>query len=77
MSEEFWGGLILAAAYLGCQSVCINALVHLRFAKAINDRSACSIFNYIPDLHDQEMHSEVASLSKHSIADDLFKEVFA
>ena len=60
MSEEFWSGLILAAAYLGRESVCINAFVHLRFAKAINDRSACSIFNYILDLHGQEMHPEVA-----------------
>ena len=60
MSEEFWGGLILTAAYLGRESVCINALTCLRFAKAINDRSACSIFNYIPDLHGQEMQPEVA-----------------
>ena len=60
MSEEVWSGLILAAAYLGRESVCINALVHLRFAKAINDCSACSIFNYILDLHGQEMHPEVA-----------------
>ena len=60
MNEEFWSGLILAAAYLGRESVCINALVHLRFAKAINDHCACSIFNYILDLHGQEMHPEVA-----------------
>lgn len=60
MSKEFWGGLILAVAYLGRESVCINALMRLWFAKAINDRNACSIFNYMPDLHGQEMHPEVA-----------------
>lgn len=60
MSKEFWGGLILVVAYHGRESVCINALMSLWFAKAINDRSACSIFNYISDLHGQEMHPEVA-----------------
>ena len=31
-----------------------------RFAEAVNDCSACSVFNYIPDLHGQETRAAVA-----------------
>ena len=34
-----------------------------RFAEAVNDCSACSVFNYIPDLHGQETRAAVAGKS--------------
>ena len=51
LAEGFWDGLLHAAAYLGRESVRINALKHPRLAEAVNDCCACSVFNYIPDLH--------------------------
>ena len=49
LAEGFWDGLLQAAAYLGRESVCINALKRCpRLAEAVNDCSACSVFNYIP-----------------------------
>ena len=55
LAEGFWYGLIQAAAYLGRESVRINALKRCpRLAEAVNDCCACSVFNYIPDLHGQE-----------------------
>ena len=51
LAEGFWYGLIQAAAYLGRESVHINALKRcLWLAEAVNDYCACSVFNYIPDL---------------------------
>ena len=59
--ERFWGGLIQAAAYLGRESVRINALKRCpRLAEAVNDCCACSVFNYIPDLHGRETRVAVA-----------------
>ena len=59
--EGFWGGLIQAAAYLGRESVRINALkLCPRLAEAVNDCCACSVFNYIPDLHGRETRVAVA-----------------
>ena len=53
--EGFGDGLIQAAAYLGRESVRINALKRCpRLAEAVNDCCACSVFNYIPDLHGRE-----------------------
>ena len=61
LAEEFWVGLIQAAAYLGCESVSINALERCpRFAEAVNDCCACSVFNYIPDLFGRETRTAVA-----------------
>ena len=59
--EGFWDGLIQAAAYLGRESVRINALKRCpRLAEAVNDCCACSVFNYIPDLHGRETRVAVA-----------------
>ena len=59
--EGFWDGLIQAAAYLGRESVRINALKRCpRLAEAVNDCCACSVFNYIPDLHGRETRVPVA-----------------
>ena len=53
LAEEFWAGLIQAAAYLGHESVRINALKCCsELADAVNDCCTCSVFNYIPDLYD-------------------------
>ena len=61
LAEEFWGGLIQATAYLGRESVRINALKRCpRPAEAVNDCCACSVFNYIPDLHGRETRFAVA-----------------
>ena len=61
LAEGFWDGLIQAAAYLGRESVCINALKRCpRPAEAVNDCCACSVFNYIPDLHGRETRIAVA-----------------
>ena len=55
LAEGFWDGLIHAAAYLGREGVRINALKRCpRLAEAVNDCCACSVFNYIPDLHGRE-----------------------
>jgi len=57
LAEGFWDGLIQAAAYLGRE----NALKRCpRLAEALNDRCACSVFNYIPDLHGRETRVAVA-----------------
>ena len=59
--EGFWDGLIQAAAYLGRESVRVNALKRCpRLAEAVNDCCACSVFNYIPDLHGRETRVAVA-----------------
>ena len=59
--EGFWDGLIQAAAYLGRESVRINALKRCpRLAEAVNDCCACSVFNYIPDLHGRETRVPLA-----------------
>ena len=59
--EGFWDGLIQAAAYLGRESVRVNALKRCpRLAEAVNDCCACSVFNYIPDLHGRETRVPVA-----------------
>ena len=59
-SEEFWAGLILATAYLGRETVGINVLKGCpRLAEAVNDFCACSVFNYIPDLHGQGTRTAV------------------
>ena len=61
LAEGFWDGLIQAAAYLGRESVRINALKRCpRLAEALNDCCACSVFNYIPDLHVRETRVAVA-----------------
>ena len=52
-----------AAAYLGRESVHINALKRCpRLAEAMNDCCTCSVFNYIPDLNGQE--TRVAMVGK-------------
>ena len=61
LAEGFWDGLIQAAAYLGCENACINALKRCpRLAKAMDDCCACSAFNYIPDLCGRETRVAVA-----------------
>ena len=61
LAEGFWYGLLQAAAYLGRESVRINALKRCpRLAEAVNDCCACSVFNYIPDLHGRETRVAVA-----------------
>ena len=61
LAEGFWYGLIQAAAYLERESVRINALKRCpRLAEAVNDCCACSVFNYIPDLHGRETRVAVA-----------------
>ena len=64
LAEGFWDGLIQAAAYLGRESVRINALKRCpRLAEAVNDCCACSVFNYIPDLHGREGQLDVCVTS--------------
>ena len=61
LAKGFWDGPIQAAAYLGHESVSINALKCCpRLAEAMNDCCACSVFNYIPDLHSRETRFAVA-----------------
>ena len=61
VAEGFWYGLIQAAAYLGRDSVRINALKRCpRLAEAVNDCCACSVFNHIPDLPGRETRVAVA-----------------
>ena len=61
LAEGFWDELIQAAAYLGRESVRINELKRCpRLAEAVNDCCACSVFNYIPDLHRRETRVAVA-----------------
>ena len=61
LAEGFGDGLIQAAAYLGRESVRINALKRCpRLAEAVNDCCAWSVFNYIPDLHGRERRVAVA-----------------
>ena len=61
LAEGFWYGLIQAAAYLGRESVRINALKRCpRLAEAENDCCACSVFNHIPDLPCRETRVAVA-----------------
>ena len=61
LAEGFWDGLIQAAACLGRESVRINALKRCpRLAEAVNECCACSVFNYIPDLHGRETRVAVA-----------------
>ena len=61
LAEGFWDGLNQAAAYLRRESVRINALKRCpRLAEAVNDCCACSVFNYIPDLHGRETRVAVA-----------------
>ena len=60
LAEGFCDGLVQAAAYLGRESVRINALKRCpRLAEAVNDCCACSVFNYIPDLHGRETRVSV------------------
>ena len=55
LAEGSWDGLIQAAAYLGRESVRINALKRCpRLAEAVNDCCSWSVFNYIPDLYGRE-----------------------
>ena len=60
--EEFWAELIQGAAYLGHESVHINALKCCsQLAEAVNNIAVHALFsNYIPDLHGQEMRASVA-----------------
>ena len=52
LAEGFCDGLVQAAAYLGRENVRINALKRCPWlAEDVNDCCACSVFNYIPDLH--------------------------
>ena len=61
LAEGFWDGLIQALAYLGRESVRINALKCCPWlAEAVNNCWECSVFNYIPDLHGRETHIAVA-----------------
>ena len=61
LAEGFWDGLMQAAAYLERESVRLNALKRCPpLAEAVNDCCACSIFNYIPDLHGRETRVAVA-----------------
>ena len=61
LAKGFWDGLIQAVAYLGCESVRINTLKCCPWlAEAVNNCWACSVFNYIPDLHGRETHIAVA-----------------
>ena len=61
LAEGFWDGLIQAVTYLGHESVRINALKRCPWlAEAMNDCCACSVFNYIPDLHGRETRVAVA-----------------
>ena len=61
LAEGFWDGLIQAVAYLGRESVRINALKRCpRLAEAVNYCCACSVFNYIPDLLGRETRVVVA-----------------
>ena len=61
LAEGFWDRLIQAAAYLGRESVRINALKGcLRLAEAVNDCCAWFVFNYILDLHGRETRVAVA-----------------
>ena len=64
LAEGFWGGLIQAAVYLGregVRGVRINALKRCpRLTKPVNACCACSVFNYIPDLHGRETRVAVA-----------------
>ena len=60
MVEEFWAELIQTAAYLGHESGHINALKCCsELAEAVNSCCAWPVFNYIPDLHGQEMRAAV------------------
>ena len=60
LAEGFWDGLIQALAYLGRESVRINVLKCCPWlAEAVNNCWACSVFNYIPDLHGRETHIAV------------------
>ena len=59
--KGFVDGLIQAAVYLGREGVRINTFKRCpRLAEAVNDRCACSVFNYIPDLHGRETRVAVA-----------------
>ena len=59
--KGFVDGLIQAAPYLGREGVRINALKRCpRLAEAVNDCCACSVFNYIPDLHGRKTRVAVA-----------------
>ena len=61
LAKGFWDGLIQATAYLGRESVRINALKRCpRLAEAVNDSCAFSVLNYIPDLHGQETRFAMA-----------------
>ena len=61
LAEGFWDGLLQAAAYLGLENVRINALTRCPWlAEDVNDCCACSVFNYIPDLHGWETRVGVA-----------------
>ena len=71
LAKDFWAGLIQAAAYLGRESVLINALKCCpqlgllklyaeAYAEAVKECCACSIFNYTLDLHGRETHTAVA-----------------
>ena len=61
LPEEFWAGLIQAAAYLVCESARINALKRsLRLTEAANDSCPCSVFNYTPDLQGWKTRAAVA-----------------
>ena len=61
LAKGFWDGLIQAVAYLGRESVRINTLKCCPWlAEAVNNCWACSVFNYIPDLHCRETHIAVA-----------------
>ena len=65
LAEGFWDGLIQAAAYLGREGVRIIALKRCpRLAEALNDCCACSVFNYIPDLHGRKTSVAVAVAGK-------------
>ena len=58
LAAEFWAGLIQAAAYLGRE---MHSNVVCGFnAEAVKECCACSVFNYIPDLHGRETRAAVA-----------------
>ena len=58
LAAEFWAGLIQAAAYLG-REMHSNVICGFN-AEAVKECCACSVFNYIPDLHGRETRAAVA-----------------
>ena len=61
LAEGFWDGLIQAAVYLGPEGVRINAFKRCPWlAEPVNACCACSVFNYIPDVHGRKTRVTVA-----------------